>query len=129
MEMPTVREVMTADLRMIERDKRVSAVAGILDDENIGAAPLVDETGSIVGIVTKSDIVHFEFVGGDPIEARVSEIASPHPVTIDADRAASEAAKIMLKKQLHQLLVVDGEEVIGIITSMDFVALAVGDKV
>ena len=127
--MPTVREVMTADLRLIERDKRVSAVAGILDQEKIGAAPLVDETGSIVGIVTKSDIVHFEFVGGDPIEARISEIASPHPVTIEADRAASEAAKIMLENQIHHLLVIDGEEVIGIITSMDFVALAAGDKI
>jgi CBS domain-containing protein len=122
--MRTVGEVMTSGVLTIDRDTRVSVVAGILEDERIGGAPLTDVTGSIVGIVTKSDIVHFEFVGGDPIEARVHEIASPRPIKIDASRPLAEAAQMMLEEQVHRLIVVDGESAVGILTSMDFVALS-----
>jgi CBS domain-containing protein len=122
--MRTVGETMTSNVRTIERDTHVSVVAGILDDEDIGGAPLVDAIGALVGIVTKSDIVHFESVGGDPIEARVHEIASPHPLTIDVSSPLADAARTMVEKQVHQMIVLDGEAVVGILTSMDFVALA-----
>jgi CBS domain-containing protein len=116
--------MMTSNIRTVERDKRVSAVAGILDGENIGAMPIVDEAGSIVGIVTTSDIVHFDSVGGDPTEARVHEIASPRPIELEVSSSLADAARLMLERHVHHLIVVEDEAMVGILTSMDFVALA-----
>ncbi len=125
--MRTVREIMSPDVRTIHRDTFVSEAAGIFDREKIGGAPLVDMNGTVVGIVSKSDIIHFEFVGGDPIEARVWEIASAHVLTIDVASTLADAARKMIENQVHRLIVVDGDERVGILTSMDFVALALAD--
>ena len=122
--MPMVREIMTPNFRTVERNLSVSEVAGIFEAEKIGGAPLVDGDGNIVGLVSKSDIVHFEFVGGDPFQARVSEIASPRVLTVDASCPLADAARKMLEEHVHRLMVVDGEAYVGILTSMDFVALA-----
>jgi len=127
--MRTIREMMTPNLRTIQRDTLVSEVAGIFELEKIGGAPLIDEDGNVVGLVSKSDIVHFEFVGGDPFEARAWEIASPHLLTIDVSSPLADAARKMLEEHVHRLMVVDGETQVGILTSLDFVALALeGDE-
>lgn len=122
--MRTIREVMTPNVRTIQRNALISEIAGVFELEKIGGAPLVDEDGNIVGLVSKSDIVHFEFVGGDPFEARAFEIASPHVLTIDVSSPLADAARKMLEEHVHRLMVVDGEAPVGILTSLDFVALA-----
>jgi CBS domain-containing protein len=122
--MRTIREIMTPNVRTIPANTLVSEVAGIFELEKIGGAPLVDEDGNIVGLVSKSDIVHFEFVGGDPYEARVWEIASPHLLTIDVSSPLVDAARKMLEEHVHRLMVVDGEEPVGMLTSLNFVSLA-----
>ena len=126
--MRTILDMMSPNVRTIECDAFVSVVAGILDAEKIGGAPLVDEEGAIVGVISKSDIVHFEYVGGDPIEARVSEIASPHLITIDVSSPLADAAQKMLEEHVHRLIVIDGEAVVGVLSSLDFVALALGES-
>jgi CBS domain-containing protein len=127
--MRTIREIMTPNVRTIERNTLISEVAGIFDLEKIGGAPMVDEDGNIVGLVSKSDIVHFEFIGGDPFEVRACEIATSQLLTIDVSSPLADAAHKMLEEHVHRLLVVDGEAPVGILTSLDFVALALeGDE-
>jgi len=75
--MPTVREIMTPNFRTVERNLSVSEVAGIFEAEKIGGAPLVDGDGNIVGLVSKSDIVHFEFVGGIPSRPESRRLRAP----------------------------------------------------
>ena len=121
--MRTVQDIMTATLCSIPRDTHVSEVAGILERERISGAPLVDEFNRMVGIISQTDIVHLDFVGGDPYEARASEIASPHVITIDQSASLRDAAAIMIREQVHRLVAMDGERRVGIISSFDFVAL------
>lgn len=52
-----VQAVMTRDPIVISRDQPLADVAAILADRLIGALPVVDETGRLVGIVTERDIV------------------------------------------------------------------------
>ncbi|MGE0706623.1 MAG: CBS domain-containing protein [Planctomycetota bacterium] len=109
-------------VRMVHRDTHVSELAGIFDREQISGAPLIDDQGEVVGIVTKSDIVHFEYVGGDPYEARAREIGRTRIRTVREDASAREAAQIMLAEHIHRLLVVDADgQPAGMLTTFDFV--------
>jgi CBS domain-containing protein len=121
--MSSIRSIITESVRTIRRDAYVSEVAGIFDTEGIGAAPLVDLVGDMVGVVTKTDITHFEFIGGDPYSAKAWEISSPRVITIEVTSSFEEAARTMLEHQIHHLLAVEDGRVVGILSSLDFVKL------
>lgn len=109
-------------LRRIHRETTIAEVAGILDCEGISGAPLINDAGDVVGMVSKSDIVHFEFVGGDPFMGQVWEIGKTRIKSIPEHATAKEAAQIMLLEHIHRLLVVDADgEAVGMLTSFDFV--------
>ena len=118
-----VRDLMAERrFQVVHKDTVISEVAGIFEAEKISGAPLVDDTGEVVGMITKSDIVHFEFVGGDPFVGRAWEIARRRIKTIREDASIKEAAQAMLEDHIHRLMVVDDEdEPIGMLTSFDYV--------
>jgi CBS domain-containing protein len=121
--MQSIREIMTESVCTIHRDKLVCEVEGIFIEHEISGAPLVDADGRIVGIISKSDIIHFDFTGGDPNEARAWEIASPRVITVDASVSVAEAARKLLDEHIHRLVVTDGERTVGVVSSLDFVKL------
>lgn len=123
--MQSIREIITESVFTVHRDKLVCEVEGIFVTHEISGAPLVDSNGRMVGIISKSDIIRFDFTGGDPNEARAWEIASPRVITIDASASVTEAARKMLAEHIHRLVVTDGEEIVGVVTALDFVKLVV----
>ncbi len=127
--MPSIRSIMTENIRTMRRDLYVSEVAGVFEAEGISGAPLVDQDGDTVGVISKTDISRFEFVGGDPYSARAWEICSPHPVIVDVTSSLEEAAQAMLERHIHHLLIAEDGEIVGILSSLDFVRLvANGDR-
>jgi CBS domain-containing protein len=91
--------------------------------ENISCASLVDDTGTLAGFVSKTDIVHFSYTGEDPTCTRY-EIAKPKVVTVEASMLINEAAQKMLQEQVHHLVVIEGKSVVGVLSAFDFVRLA-----
>jgi len=124
----TVRNIMTRNIVKIDREKLVCEVEGLFISHKISAAPLVDKSGKIAGFVTKSDINRFHFTHGDPYYTRAWEIASPIVVTIDVTASIKEAANLMIEKHLHHLLVVNGDNMAGIVSSFDFIKLVAGKQ-
>lgn len=121
--MPSVRSIMTESVQTIHRDAYVSEVAGIFDAQKISGAPLVDDANDPVGVISKTDVSHFEFIGGDPYSARAWEIASPSVITIEVSASLEEAARTMLEHNVHRVIVVEDGKIVGILSSLDFVAL------
>jgi predicted transcriptional regulator len=119
----TVKSIMTTNVVSIDREKPVCEVEGLFVTRNVSAAPLVDATGKIVSLVTKSDINRFHFTEGDPYYTRAWEIASPDIVTIDESASIQAAARLMLDRHLHHLMVVDADGMVGLISSFDFIRL------
>ena len=54
-----VREVMTPDVVTLRSDQPVAEAADVLAGKQIGAAPVVDADGKLVGIVARGDLVRF----------------------------------------------------------------------
>jgi IMP dehydrogenase len=122
--MRQVRDIVSRRPRVVHKDQSVAEVAGILDTDNISGAPLIDDDGKIVGVISKSDINHLEFIGGDPLVTKAWEIGRSRVVKIELDATVQEAAQRMLEEQVHRLIVVDDAgELAGVITSFDFVRI------
>lgn len=57
--------------------------------------------------------------GGDPSSVRVAELADGKPVTIGADDSVEEALKTMSEHGVRRLPVIDGHELVGVLSQAD----------
>lgn len=121
--MKTVSDIMSTSIRTIHCDISVCDLEEIFVTHRISGGPVIDNSGSLVGFVSKSDVTRFDSTGEDPNYARVIEIASPLVIIVSPEISIQEAAQKMLEKQVHHLVVTEGDELVGILSSLDFVRL------
>ena len=53
--------------------------------------------------------------------AKVADIMTEHIVTVEPQKHLSELAALMSESGIHRVFVVDGEEIVGVVTSLDMV--------
>lgn len=115
-----VREVMTPDPVTVASTASLRHAAELMRDRNIGDVLVVDQDGSLFGIVTDRDIVVGGIAeGSDPATTSVDEVCSRDPVTLGPDDAVVEAARLMGDRAIRRLPVVDNGSLVGIVSLGD----------
>ncbi len=117
----TAREVMTRNVRTARLDSPVREVAHIMKDEDCGVVPIVNEHGSLVGIVTDRDLVVRGFAGGKtPDQLRVSDVMTDDVEAVTPDENIHDVIALMGRKQIRRIPVVERDDrVVGIISMGD----------
>ncbi|NIM25731.1 MAG: CBS domain-containing protein [Nitrososphaeria archaeon] len=95
-------------------------VANLMEKGGIGAI-LVKENGTPAGIITDRDFAIKIATQKLSLDTTIDKIASYPLVTIDSNESLVAAAKLMSSKKIRKLAVVEGGQVIGIVTSTDLV--------
>ena len=114
-----VRDIMTQDVGTATLDSTVEDVASMMKEEDAGSIPVVDG-GELAGIVTDRDIViRCIAEGKDPSDTTVEEILTEELHTIEPEAEVEDAARVMSERQIRRLPVVDGGELIGVISLGD----------
>lgn len=123
-----VSDVMSTDLVTARPDETVVDAARKMAEEGVGSVLVVDEKGTLLGIVTERDIVVRVVAKGlDPSRTSVGEIMTRNPITIFEDARLSDAAELMRSKRIGHLPVVNREgRLVGIVTRYDIVRIAPG---
>jgi len=121
--MQFVRDIMTSTVRTLHRDTALRDVEKAFLRSDISGAPLVDDSGTAVGFISKSDICRFDSTSADPFHARAYEIVNPKVIITEPSATIQEAAKLMLREHVHHLLVTDGPNIVGVLSALDFVRL------
>jgi CBS domain-containing protein len=124
-----ILEVMTERPRAITREASVREAARLMDEEDIGSLPVVEEGARLVGMVTDRDIT-VRVVGGglDPETTRVGEIASADVVALSPEHDLDEALGLMAREKVRRLpIVVRENELVGMLAQAD-IARATKDK-
>ena len=82
--------------------------------------PICGEDDRLKGMLTDRDIVIKVLADGkDPSSTTAGDLAQGKPVTIGADDSVSEAIRTMADHQVRRLPVIDGHELIGVISQAD----------
>lgn len=116
-----VCDLMVPTVRSIHRDDFVTKVEGILNTEHISCAPLVDNDGELVGLITQADLNDLERNGGNPYLTKAWEIACSEVVTLPVSASLSDAAQTILDTQVRNLIVTDGGTPVGMLSVSDLV--------
>jgi CBS domain-containing protein len=117
--MPPVHQHMTSDLLTVEAGDPIVAVAQRMVDRNVGAV-LVVEDGRLIGIMTERDLMK-AVARGLVSAAVVRDCMTPHPDTIAPDDTIEHAAVLMIHGGYRHLPVVDGDDLVGILSIRDLV--------
>ncbi len=112
--MKTVRDLMTVDVSTVDRSEVVGTVRDRLLDRRIHAVPVVDAGGRVVGIVSSLDLVE-EWAP----EQGITTVMSTDVRFVDSGATVAQVASAMLDERIHHLVVVDGTELVGIVSSLD----------
>jgi CBS domain-containing protein len=128
--MTKAREVMTGDARCVQENQTLADAARLMRDLDVGALPICGEDNRLKGMVTDRDIVvRCIAEGGDPQDTQVSSLAQGKPVTIGADDDIEEALRTMSHHQVRRLPVIDGHDLVGVISQADIARNLSDDKI
>jgi CBS domain-containing protein len=116
----TARDIMTSDADCVQESQSIVDAAKELASRDVGAMPICGDDDRLKGMLTDRDIVVKVLAQGkDPSSTKVSELAEGKPVTIGADDSIEEALRTMSEYKVRRLPVIDGHELIGIISQAD----------
>jgi len=118
-----VREVMSAPVVTVAEDATLRAAAGRMLDRDVGSLVVLagdDGEPSPAGILTATDVLRAGYDSDRPLAAcRVEDAASTSLVTVAPDRSVGRAVDLMAEAGVEHLPVVDGLDVVGIVTVTD----------
>lgn len=115
-----ISDVMTSRVVSIRSGDTADTAARLLSRNNIGALPVTDDSGRLVGMLTDRDLVT-RCLAADlsPRETPVSRIMTSCPVTVSEDASPGEAAFRMGQRQVRRLPVVREGVLTGIVSLGD----------
>jgi CBS-domain-containing membrane protein len=140
------RHLMSANPVSLRRDATVREAVALLADRGFGAAPVIDEAGRPVGVVSRTDVLiherehvrqaRLEDEGGPDVPrgrcrhegfsvevvdpTTVAEIMTPAVFTVPLNAPACDVVHRMLELRVHQVFVVDEDlALVGVISALD----------
>jgi len=144
---------MNPEVLVVRDDLTVAELAAFFVDQEISGAPVHDDSGSLVGVVSLTDIVRCTSSGGtryvpdhdpgfdvrgweDRLEPEdleslhfddegvlVRDIMTPAVFSIDADTPIREVARSMMDSHLHRMLVTKEGKIVGIVSTSDLLQM------
>jgi CBS domain-containing protein len=118
--MTTARDIMTGGVECAAMDDTLVDAARKMRDLGVGALPVCGEDNRLKGMLTDRDIVIGCIAeGGDPASTTAGSLVSGKPVTIGADDSVEEALRTMAEHAVRRLPVIDGHDLVGIVSQAD----------
>ena len=137
-----VKDVMTTQVMWVERETPFAAIATALRQYRVSAFPVLNEAGQVIGVVSESDLLNKLALGGDDHmpgkitgilrhkqleKARgvtAGDLMTAPPVTVAPDDTVEHAGRIMYRRGIKRLPVVDADgHLAGIVSRADVLAV------
>jgi CBS domain-containing protein len=116
-----VRDVMARNVKTVKTDDTVLAAVQKMNKFDIGSV-IVVSSGRPVGIITEANILRrIVEPRMDPETVWAKDIMSSPLISIEPNMVLEEAAKIMVSRKIKRLPVMEGDKLVGLLSSTDIV--------
>ena len=133
-----IRNIMTTDLVTVDPGTSFGEVKSIFDENDFHHLLVVNEERELIGIISLEDLwktaYHVSFVTTGQTFSndwynnyQVKQMMTKDPMTIDPEDTLGLAADIFKANKFRALPVVDGNELVGIVTPYDLMQYAFND--
>jgi CBS domain-containing protein len=118
-----------SDVATTGRTTTVDQLVATLGERNIGAAVVIDD-GKVVGIVSERDVVRrLRDLGAGLLSATVEQIMTANVFSCSPDDTVDELAEVMTERRIRHVPVLQGDELVGIVSIGDVVKSRIGELV
>jgi CBS domain-containing protein len=108
------------DMATFEKSAMVRDVVNLMAERRIGAVPIVDGDGKLIGIFTERDVItRVVAPGRDPNTTPLGEVMTANPDTVKSSDAVTHALELMNTRRYRHLPVVDRDKLVGIVSIRD----------
>ena len=143
----TVEDWMQTSVITVQPGQRLGELAELLSRHHISGAPVVDDEGHLVGVVSQSDLARLvartqhEGTGADAMgfhsglldrslfadpglqeqlaDRTVAEVLTPHAFWVEPNTPLRDAVDLMLEHHVHRVPVLEEGRLVGVLTTMD----------
>ncbi len=145
-------DLMQTDVVSVSPDATLAMVQRLLFEEEISGAPVVDDEGRVVGVISAVDLLRaaseqrdtppiypsyllelLEFSGPEPIgredglsnrleEHRVADFMTLDVCSVAPDASIAETARVLRENRIHRVLVVEKGQLCGLISTFDLLS-------
>ena len=144
--MLTAADVMTRDVITVKKETTIRELAELFARHRISSAPVVDDTGAMIGIVTETDLVEqdkslhiptvvslFDWViyleSDTKFEKElkkmtgqtVGDIYTEKVIHVAPNTPVSDVADLISSRRINSVPVVEGDRVVGIVARIDLI--------
>jgi len=150
----SANDFMTREVFCITTATTLQDIAELIVSKRIGGVPVIDESGKLVGVVSKTDLLThglepelqsllndkskkemvkelFDFdnlLGPEPSKITVEQIMQTQVVTAPKETKITKLVKMMLEHKIHRIVITEKDRVIGIVTTMDILRMIDTDE-
>ena len=132
-----VADAMTRDVKTVRRNDPLSAAEALMDGGRFRHVVVLDEHAMLAGVISHRDMFYSRLTQsmGQGRHAHekalaalmVKQIMQTDITTVDPETALDEAAELMMARKIGCLPVLDGDELIGLLTASDFLGILAPD--
>jgi CBS domain-containing protein len=116
-----VRDAMTTTVLTVGPEHTIRQVARLMTQKRIGSAVVHDPDSAGVGIMTERDVLYAIGRGLDPDVERATNHLTWDVVYAGPEWTLDEAASAMIRGGFRHLVVMEGDEVLGVISVRDII--------
>jgi len=112
-----IRDAMVPEPTMLSVSANAQEAGQCLENEDVRAVFVVEEDGSLVGVLTRKTLVREVVAAGrDPREVRLREIAEPPLFTFDASLPLEDGFRQLEEHDLERVPVVESGRLVGVLS-------------
>jgi predicted transcriptional regulator len=134
----TAGDLMNPEVLTLSDDMTVREAAAFLLENEISGAPVADRDGNLVGVLSLKDVAAASSDGhpgadgggergadGERRDLRVSDVMRTRIASIAEDATVPELATLMLRLDIHRVLVTREDRAVGVVSTSDLLGLLV----
>jgi CBS domain-containing protein len=122
-----VREGMSEVVLTVGPGHTLREAARMMTEKSVGAAVVLDEEAPGPRVISERDVLTSLGRGEDPDEERVADHMSESVITASPDWSLERAASEMAGRRIRHLVVVDGGDLVGVLSMRDVMRVWVSD--
>lgn len=116
-----VKDFMSQYVLSFRPDQEIIEAARMLADRRVSGAPVVDELGSLIGVLSDTDCIEATIKAGfdEGWRGLVSEYMSPNVATVDPNDSILDVSKRFVEDRYRRYPVVEDNRLVGQISRLD----------
>ena len=115
----TAADVMIREVITVNETTSLKEVARLFIDRKFTGAPVVNEQGELIGVISETDIIRKSNSMGAWSPDKAGQVATKPAVTVAPDESLQRVCELMSNRHIHRVVVAEGNKIAGIITTMD----------